>query len=383
MVADVPVIAVVAVVPKSENSMNTPSSTKTVPHAWVEIDGSEGEGGGQVLRSALAGSLISGRPLWLRKIRAGRRKSGLLRQHLTAVRAATRIGAAEVEGDQLGSGELRFRPQALQAGVHQLSIGSAGSTTLVLQTVLMPLLLAEGESRLVVEGGTHNQMAPCFDDIAHGFLPLVRAMGAEARLHLGRAGFYPAGGGRIELQVSGGRPLRALELVERPDPARIVARAYVGQLPRKIAERELAVVGRKLDVPGRALELEIEEVDSAGPGNALCARVEFDAGAQVEGRSHAFAETFISHGEIDLPSKRVAARLVKSIREYLKIGAPVGPHLADQLMVPMAIAGGRFRTGPLSLHAETNLQILARLFDFDSSVEAQPDGTVLVEMTPR
>ena len=177
----------------------------------IEIDGSQGEGGGQILRSALTLSLVTGRPFRLHRIRARRVKPGLLRQHLTAVRAATTIGAAEVTGDELASTELLFTPGNVSHGEYTFAVGSAGSVTLVLQTVLWPLLLAPGRSRLTFEGGTHNPMAPPFEFIAEVFLPLLRRMGARVDATLVRHGFYPAGGGSFHVDIEGGYPLGPLE----------------------------------------------------------------------------------------------------------------------------------------------------------------------------
>src|SRR5687767_13803626 len=163
----------------------------------IELDGSEGEGGGQILRSALALAIVRGEPLAIHSIRAKRKRTGLLRQHLTAVHAARAVGAARVVGDALGSTELRFEPSGVVHGEHHFAVGTAGSATLVLQTVLWPLLVAPGESTVVVEGGTHNPLAPPFEFLARVLAPLVRRMGAELELELVRAGFYPAGGGAV------------------------------------------------------------------------------------------------------------------------------------------------------------------------------------------
>src|SRR4051812_32951839 len=159
------------------------------------IDGSQGEGGGQILRSSLALAAITGTPVRLEKIRAGRAKPGLQKQHLAAVRAAARICNGRLEGDELQSRELTFHPQEPCAGEYHFAVGSAGSASLVLQTVLPPLLLAAGASKVVVEGGTHNPMAPPFEFLRDTFLPTLSRIGATVTLTLDRHGFYPAGGG--------------------------------------------------------------------------------------------------------------------------------------------------------------------------------------------
>jgi RNA 3'-terminal phosphate cyclase (ATP) len=163
----------------------------------IHINGSHGEGGGQIVRSSLALSLVTGRPFTIENLRGRREKPGLARQHLTAVRAAAQIGAAEIEGDEVGSRSITFRPTKLQAGDHTFSIGTAGSATLVLQTVLPALLIADGPSRITLEGGTHNHRAPSYEFLANAYLPLVNQMGARVSAELQRRGFYPAGGGRF------------------------------------------------------------------------------------------------------------------------------------------------------------------------------------------
>src|SRR6185369_9596371 len=181
----------------------------------VAINGAEGEGGGQVLRTALALSLITGTPFRIDNIRAKRKSPGLLRQHLTAVNAAAEVGGASVDGASLGSASLTFVPRAIRAGEYSFAIGTAGSTMLVLQTILLPLALADGNSTIELEGGTHNPAAPPFDFVQQAFLPLLRRMGAEVEIELVRPGFYPAGGGRIIVKIAPAKRLGRLEIESR------------------------------------------------------------------------------------------------------------------------------------------------------------------------
>src|SRR5215470_6307977 len=167
----------------------------------IHIDGSEGEGGGQVLRTALSLSLVTGKPFQIEKIRAKRERSGLLRQHLTAVLAATEIGNARTEGAALGSKNLTFTPGKVRPGEYHFAVGTAGSGTLVLQTILPALMMTDGASRLVIEGGTHNMQAPPFDFLAKTFVPLLNGLGPKVALNLERYGFYPAGGGRFTVEI--------------------------------------------------------------------------------------------------------------------------------------------------------------------------------------
>ena len=184
----------------------------------ISIDGTFGEGGGQILRTALGLSLFTGQPFRIEKIRAGRRNPGLLRQHLTAVKAASKIGQAEVTGVNIGSTQLTFTPGRVAPGSYHFAVGTAGSATLVLQTVLPALLTSDDQDRqthLTLEGGTHNPFAPPFDFLAKAFLPLLERMGARIEARLERYGFYPAGGGRFEIAITPVKKLEPIELNER------------------------------------------------------------------------------------------------------------------------------------------------------------------------
>src|ERR1051326_3946650 len=181
----------------------------------ITIDGSQGEGGGQIMRTSLALSLVTGQPFRMEQIRAKRQKPGLLRQHLTAVEAAKTVGGAEVEGAALNSQTLEFRPRSVTPGNYRFAVGTAGSATLVLQTVLPSLLTASGPSTLTLEGGTHNPLAPPFDFLSCSFMPLIHRMGPSVELELRTPGFYPAGGGKFHARVEPAKRLSPLVLDER------------------------------------------------------------------------------------------------------------------------------------------------------------------------
>jgi tRNA-splicing ligase RtcB len=305
----------------------------------IEIDGSIGEGGGQILRSALALSMVTGKPCLLANIRAGRSKPGILRQHLTALRAAAEVGSGAVEGAALGSSEILFTPGPVRAGDYGFSVGTAGSTTLVLQTVLPPLLVADGVSEIVLEGGTHNPFAPPFDFFERVLLPVLERMGPRIRAKLERPGFYPAGGGLFRVTVEPAGRLSPIDLLERGEITRRRAVARVSNLPTGVAGRELSRVAESLS--WRERWLEVEQVrDAAGPGNVLIVEIE----------SENVVEQFSGFGRRGVPAERVAGEVVEEAREYLDSGAPVGRYLADQLLVPLAMAGrGSFR-GSRSRH---------------------------------
>ncbi|HKI04500.1 MAG TPA: RNA 3'-terminal phosphate cyclase [Thermoanaerobaculia bacterium] len=324
----------------------------------LELDGSMGEGGGQILRSSLALSMMTGTPVRIHDIRARRARPGLMRQHLTAVQAAARVSGARVAGAEVGSREITFAPDEVRSGEYRFDIGTAGSTTLILQTLLPALLHASGPSTLVLEGGTHNPQAPPFDFLDRSFLPLVRRMGARVEAALERPGFYPAGGGRMRVRIDPAAGLTGLELLERGEIRGRRATAVLSRLPGHIAERELRHVARETGWHPSALE--VREVDSPGPGNILLLEVE----------SEAVTEVFAGFGEKGVPAEEVADRALRELRRYLDAGVPVGEHLADQLLLPLALAGsGTFATLPLSLHATTQVELIPRFLDVRIEVE--------------
>lgn len=339
----------------------------------IEIDGSLGEGGGQVLRTSVGLALATGQAVRISRIRAGRAKPGLMRQHRTAVLAAAEIGGGSVEGAELGSQELVFRPGTPRAGRHRFAIGSAGSTALVLQTVLPALVVAGGESELELEGGTHNPLAPPFEFLERCFVPALRAVGIELDLQLERHGFVAAGGGllRARLRVPG--ELRRVEWLQRGAFVRRRATILLSQLSTAIAESEWRRVKSRLNWDDA--DLELREVESAGPGNALLLAVEHE---------HA-SELASSFGERSVRSITVADRAVDALRDYLESDAPVGEHLADQLLIPLALAGGgTFRTLPLSQHSRTQIDVVRRFLpvDFDVTDNGPRSVRVVVRARP-
>lgn len=332
----------------------------------IALDGSMGEGGGQILRSALALSMVTGRPFRISEIRAGRAVPGLLRQHLTAVNAAAEVCGAEVRGADVGSRELEFVPHAIRGEHYSCRVGTAGSTSLVLQTILPALLRADKPSRVCLEGGTHNPFAPPFEFLDRSFLPMLRRMGARVEVTLEQAGFYPAGGGRIVATIEPG-PLRPVHLV---DGGRLLDRrcvAVAANLPLDIAERECAIVGRELDIESAGLEARAP-AGGPGPGNYVALELTYEHVSAV----------FSGVGQRGVRAEAVAADVVDQARQYLVADVPVCPHLADQLMVPMALAGGgSFATMPLSLHASTNLEVIRRFLDVPMRAEREGDRWVV------
>ena len=337
----------------------------------IAIDGSFGEGGGQILRTSLALSLVTRTPFRIEKIRARRARPGLMRQHLTAVRAAVAVGHAEVSGDEVGSTSLEFHPRQIVAGAHHFAVGTAGSATLVLQTVLPALLTAEAPSALTLEGGTHNPLAPTFDFLARVYLPILSRMGAQVTARLDRVGFYPAGGGRFRVDVQPARALVPLELYERGELRGGRATALFAGLPFDVARRELETVRARLGWEASTCRPH-ELPDSDGPGNVV----------QIELESEHVTELFTGFGERGLRAEVVAERVATEAATYLAAGAPVGQHLADQLLLPLALAGGGgFRTLPLTLHTETQLAMIRQLLGIDVTRRPLPSGVVQLDVS--
>jgi RNA 3'-terminal phosphate cyclase (ATP) len=339
----------------------------------LKIDGSQGEGGGQILRSSLALSLATGTPFELSRIRAGRKKPGLLRQHLVCVQAAATMSGADVTGDELRSTRLTFAPGPLRPGDYEFVVSTAGSACLVLQAVLPALVTGPGPFELTLGGGTHNPFAPPFDFLDRVFLPVLARLGAKVSIDLDRPGFYPAGGGRMRARIEPVERLGPLEILERGQTRRRKATVLQAHVPKHVAERELRAIGRRLGWAENEMEIVTIE-DSAGPGNVLLLEIE----------SEGATELATGFGVAGVRAETVAERALTSIREYIALDAPVGRHLADQLLLPMALgSGGSFRTGPLTRHCATNIEIIRQFLDVDIRSEPLEDGTVRVAVRSR
>jgi RNA 3'-terminal phosphate cyclase (ATP) len=336
----------------------------------ITIDGSFGEGGGQIIRTSLALSLITGREFRIYNVRARRDKPGLQRQHLTAVNAAAEVGRAQVDGARVGAREFTFRPGEVAPGAYTFDIGTAGSTTLVLQAVLPPLVTANAPSLLTLRGGTHNVHAPPYEFLARTFLPLVSRMGPRVAIELERYGFYPPGGGQLNVYIEPVARLAPLDLRERGPFLSQRARALVIKLPPNIAERELSVIRDQFGWTDEQLQIETS-TNALSPGNVLTLAFE----------SAHLTEIVTGMGERGVRAETVAERACAEARQYLAHTGPVGEHLADQLLIPLALAGsGAYTTGPLSLHTTTNIEVIKLFLPVEFDVRELTGGTWLVEV---
>ncbi|WP_146653577.1 RNA 3'-terminal phosphate cyclase [Labilithrix luteola] len=315
------------------------------------IDGSAGEGGGQILRTSLSLSMATGKPFVLERIRAGRKKPGLMRQHLTCVKAAALVCGAEVEGATLGSSRIVFRPGAIRSGDHTIEIGTAGSISLVLQTLALPLALtpSTSPSRITVRGGTHVPWSPPFPFLEQAWLPLVRRAGAGIDLELISTGFNPAAGGEVVMTVLPSGPLAPIHLGESTVLSRLRLQGIVSDLSEALARRELTAAGELLK--GHPVELASGTVRSPGPGNALWL-VARDEGTGI-------GNVFSAIGASNADAEAIGRSVAEAFLAWRETGTSVEPHLADQLMLPIALAGGgSYTCSELTLHSRTNIEVI-------------------------
>lgn len=337
----------------------------------LEIDASMGEGGGQIVRTCLSLSMCTGTPIRLRNVRARRQNPGLRAQHLAAVRASAAICAAQVEGDDTGSMELTFRPGKPRSGRYEIDVGTAGSTMLVLQTILPALALCDEPSELVLRGGTHNPLAPTFEFVRDAWLGLVTRLGYRVHLELERHGFYPKGGGIVRASIEPFRPTGALDLMDRGPIRRRVAAVLISQLPDHIALREVNVLRESLKLPDDACF--VEHVDASGPGNAVSVRIE----------SEHVTAVFDGIGMRGVPAETVAGAVADEVRQYVDSNVAVDRYLADQILLPLALgAGGRFSTLPLSSHTRTNVDVIRKFLPVDHEVRELAPGRWSLSLRP-
>lgn len=349
----------------------------------LHIDGSHGEGGGQILRTALTFSALFRRPVRIENIRAGRRNPGLAAQHITSIRAAGAICAARIEGDVLGSETLTFAPQlAVQPGTYHFDVaearegGSAGATSLVLQTVLLPLALADGESQVTIQGGTHMRWSPPFDYLRDVWLPSLRSIGIDAEVALDAWGWFPIGQGRIRATIHGHKDgwLKPVALEERGALLEVAGRAVAANLPAHIPQRMTDRAGTLLAGLGIPVALEPLRVRAACAG----------AGIFLTARYENVACGFSALGELGKPAEQVAEETVAALMAHRNGGAALDEHLGDQILAPLAVADGpsRYSADQISGHLETNAWLIQRFGLARVGLERSADGTGLVTVTP-
>ncbi|MBH8552934.1 RNA 3'-phosphate cyclase [Nostocaceae cyanobacterium CENA357] len=323
----------------------------------IDIDGSYGEGGGQVLRSSLSLAAITGAPIRITRIRAGRKKPGLAAQHLTAVRAAARICHAQLRGDALGSMMLEFIPgSSVQAGTYTFDVSearqgaSAGAITLVLQTILLPLALAGNDSQVTLRGGTHVIFSPTMTYIEQVYLSMLQRMGVEAEVQLGAWGWYPQGGGEVKMRVSGNRKLGGINLLERGDLQQVRGLAVATELPSNIPQRMASRAENLLRTAGLKAAVQALREKGVAPGAGIFLTAEYQNSLTGFG----------GFGRLRLTSEKVAEIACEQLLKFHQTGAPVDEHLADQLLLPAALASqmSQYRVAEVTTHLITNAAVI-------------------------
>ncbi len=316
----------------------------------IQIDGSQGEGGGQILRSALTLSLLSGQAFHIRNIRAGRPRPGLRPQHLEAVHAAETVGLARVEGAQLGSQALVFYPGSVRSGNFDFEIKTAGAATLVLQTVLLPLSVAQGESRVTIRGGTHVPWSPSVEYLQLAWSPILARLGIGAKISCDRAGFYPKGGGQIQVVLEGYAIPAPLELLDRGMINRISILSSAANLPPHVITRQADQAFQKLSQLEVPIEVETHLYESIGKGSMLLILPHYQQG-------HA---CFFSLGERGKPAEKVADEAVELFHRFHTTIGAVDPFLADQILLPLALSilPSKFSTSSVTQHLRTNASVI-------------------------
>ncbi|MBP8005987.1 MAG: RNA 3'-terminal phosphate cyclase [Acinetobacter sp.] len=320
--------------------------------ATIQIDGSQGEGGGQILRTALSLSMITGQAFELINTRAGRKKPGLMRQHLVCVQASQHISQAYVEGAELHSQRLYFAPQHVQSGKYDFQIGSAGSTTLVFQTLLPALLLQNEASELTISGGTHNPLAPTADFVEHCFLPALEKLGIEVEFKLNKAGFFPIGAGEIQIKIQPWQHRNKLSLLDRGSLQSIDAFVAVLNLSEEaqIAQRELATLNKRLKLDTQ----QQFHLHGISQGNTAYVKVEHENHVQL----------FTALGEMRKSAEQIANHLAEKVKLNLASKAVVDEFLADQLLLPLALGqGGEFTAQCISEHTRTQAAMIEKFID--------------------
>ena len=335
----------------------------------IQLSGQNG--GGQILRSSLTLSMLTGQPFRLNQIRGARPKPGLARQHLTCVKAAAEICNGAVDGAEIGSTEIIFHPGAVTAGDYKFAIGTAGSTTLLAQTLLPALWQSDQTSTLTLEGGTHNPMAPPMDYLTRVYLPTLKKMGITIETSLERYGFIPAGGGLIHFKIPGGQKIVPIKILERGEELERRIHCISSHIPPEVARKETKALLNQLEWPENSIFIETPS-NADCPGNVLAAEVSF---ANVTERVTAF-------GSFGKTSKRVAQEVAKMMQNYLGSEATVGRNLADQLLLPMALAGeGAIHTSAPSNHVKTNIKVIESFLPARFTVEPQLRGCHLISVT--
>lgn len=337
----------------------------------IDIDGSFGEGGGQILRTSLALSLLTGKPFKLRKIRANRKpKPGLRPQHLASVRAAAKIGGAKVTGDAVGSNQMTFEPGPVKPGNYRFDIGTAGAAALVLHTVYLPLAMAGGPSEVTLIGGTHNDKAPCYHFLQSTWRAYLARMGLSIELEMTRPGFYPRGGGEIIARIPACTTLRPLTITGPVNLESASILSMTASLPEHVAKRQARRAEVRLKDRGLEPQVNFEEWEG-GPGCMLAVILDGPV-----------PSLFFGLGARGKPAESVADEAVDEALHHRDSGMPVDRHSADQVLLPLALADGRseYHVSAIDRHLTTNAAIIQEFISREITIEGEEGSAGIVSV---
>jgi len=329
----------------------------------LEIDGSFGEGGGQVLRTSLSLSCLLNKPFRIFNIRTKRKKPGLMPQHLMGIRALNLISNARVEGDAVGSTELIFEPEEVKAGDYLFDIGTAGSTSLLLQAIILPLIFAKSRSSLSLKGGTHVPFSPPFHYISEVFIPILKKLGIRIEAKIESYGFYPKGGGKVRVEIMPSGRIKGMSFLERGGIKKLRGVSGVGNLPLSIAERQKDAALKVLASEGLKAEMEPLSVSTPGQGTFIF------LGTETENCLAGFS----SLGERGKRAELVGEEAAKNFLNYYSTSACLDHHMADQIVLYLSIAKGEssFTTSEVSNHLLTNLWVIEKFAGARYKVEGE------------
>jgi len=340
----------------------------------ISIDGDMGEGGGQILRTCLSLSLITGKPFRISNIRSGRSKPGLRPQHLNAVLLSQRVGRANVDGANIGSTRLKFEPSEIHAGNYFSDIGTAGSTSLVLQTLYLPLSFAANPSQIRLTGGTHVPFAPTFDWLYLNWVNFLKLIGIKISLKLDLAGFYPQGGGRIHAEISPVDMLAGLVILERGALHQIRGISLAANLSLKIAERQRDQVIRRLGTKFPLDDIRIKQMPSKFKGTSLTLLCEFE---------HTQC-CYSALGAPGKPAEKVADEVCDQVENLLSTEATVDEYLADQLLLPLSLANSKstYTTVKITDHLRTNAKVIQAFINPNIEITGNSGSTGTISIRP-
>ncbi|UCE06895.1 MAG: RNA 3'-phosphate cyclase [bacterium] len=338
----------------------------------IQIDGSFGEGGGQVLRTSLTLSLFTGQPFEIYNIRARRKRPGLQPQHLKCVEAVALISNGQVTGGKIGSMHLVFEPGQVIPGDYRINIGTAGATSLVLHTIYLPLAMAEGESNLTITGGTHVPWSPCYHFLSIHWLHYLKQIGFNIKLKMDRAGFYPKGDGKIRVEISPIDHLKPVTLLNRGELIKISGISAIANLDYSIAERQRNQSLKRLERMGYEPQIAIEKMPSRYKNTMLLLQSKFETGSGC----------FTALGAIGKRAEKVADEAVDDLFEYLNSNGCIDKYLTDQLILPLSIIPGEstFSTAKVTNHLITNAEVVKKFLNIKINIEGEIGNRGIVKI---